>query len=154
MKRFLRLANGLLITASVMTILAPMSLLARSDDKTIIMRLEQEWLAAIKAHDISWFEQNFAEDCTEVSSGDGALKTKEQDIADFKADKTVFDSLEFSDLRFRAEGNTAIVNGITHIVGKDDQGQPFDVRLRFTDTWIKRNGRWQVWAAQHTRVRP
>jgi ketosteroid isomerase-like protein len=116
--------------------------------------LEHEWLDAIKTRNYAWFERNFSADCTEVSSGDGALKTKNQDIADFKADKTVFEMLEFEDLKVRVEGSAAVANGITHIVGHDEHGQKFDVRLRFTDTWIKRNGRWQVWAAQHTRVRP
>jgi len=124
------------------------------DDKTAITRLEHEWLGALKAYDYAWFERNFGSDCTEVSSGDGALKPKEQDIADFKADKTVFETVEFDDLKIRVEDNAAVANGVTHIVAHDEQGQRFDVRLRFTDTWIKRDGRWQVWAAQHTRIRP
>ena len=155
---------GLLMTALTMTIIggAGLNLMGDGrevspqidDDKAMITRLEHEWLEAIKAHNFAWFERNFASDCTEVNSGDGAIKTKAQDIADFKADKTVFETLEFEDLKVRVEGNAAVANGITHIIAHDDKGQKFDVRLRFTDTWIKRDGRWQVWAAQHTRVRP
>jgi ketosteroid isomerase-like protein len=126
----------------------------REDDKSTITRLEHEWLDAMKTHNYSWFERNFSADCTEVNSGNGALKAKDQDIADFKADTTVFDILEFEDLKVRVEGNAAVANGITHILAHDEQGQKFDVRLSFTDTWIKRDGRWQVWAAQHTRIRP
>jgi len=33
---------------------------------------------------------------------------------------------------------------------KDEQGKAFDRRTRFTDTFIKRDGRWQVWATQGT----
>jgi hypothetical protein len=29
---------------------------------------------------------------------------------------------------------------------------PFDVTLRFTDTYIKRDGRWQAWASQATMI--
>jgi hypothetical protein len=32
--------------------------------------------------------------------------------------------------------------------------RPCEVKLAFTDTYIKRDGRWQVWASQHTRIRP
>ena len=120
----------------------------------VILRLEKEWLQAMKSRDIAWFERNFASDCTEINSGNGQLKTKDQDIADFKTDKTVFETVEFADLRARVDGPAAVANGITHVVGHDEQGQKFDVRLAFTDTYILREGRWQVWAAQHTRVRP
>ena len=47
-----------------------------------------------------------------------------------------------------------IVTGMNHLRGHDEQGQGFDVRLSFTDTYIKRHGHWQAWASQHTRVRP
>jgi ketosteroid isomerase-like protein len=127
---------------------------SNEDDKAAILRIEQEWLQAMKNHDISWFERNFASDCTEINSGNGQLKTKEQGIADFKAEKTVFETVEFSDIKARVEGNAAVANGVTHVTGQDEQGQKFDVRIAFTDTYIRRGGRWQVWAAQHTRVRP
>src|SRR5256885_17260085 len=70
----------------------------REDNKATITRLEHEWLEAIKTRNYSWFERNFSVDCTEVNSGNGALKAKEEDIADFKADTTVFDILEVEDL--------------------------------------------------------
>ena len=46
-----------------------------------------------------------------------------------------------------------VVTGVNHIKGHDEHGQTFDVKLSFTDTYIKRHGRWQAWASQHTRVR-
>jgi hypothetical protein len=42
------------------------------------------------------------------------------------------------------------VTGVNHARGKDEQGKAFDQRFRFTDTFIKRDGRWQVWATQGT----
>jgi ketosteroid isomerase-like protein len=127
---------------------------ARLDDRMLLLQMEQEWVEAIKAGNAAWFERNFADDATEISSGSGTLKTKAADLADFKADKTVYESLKLSNLRIRIEGNAAVVTGTNRIRGHDEQGQAFDVRLAFTDTYIKRNGRWQVWAAQHTRIKP
>ena len=125
-----------------------------SDDKSALLRMEREWNGALRAHDVAWFERNLAADVTDVSSGDGTLHTKAEDIAALKADKTVYESLQLSDLRVRVEGGAGVVTGVNHICGRDAQGQAFDVRLSFTDTYIKRGGRWQVWASQHTRVRP
>ncbi len=125
-----------------------------TDDQKALLRMEHEWNEALKARDVAWFERNLAGDVTDTSSGDGALHTKEEDIAALKADKTVYESLELSDLRARVEGGAGVVTGVNHIKGRDEQGRPFDVRLSFTDTYVKRGGRWQVWASQHTRVRP
>jgi len=128
---------------------------ARSrDDGSALLRTEREWDEALKAHDVAWFERNLAGDFTDVGSGNGTLHTKAQEVEALKADKTVYESLELSDLRARVEGSAGVVTGVNHIKGRDEQGQPFDVRLSFTDTYIRRDGRWQVWASQHTRVRP
>ena len=128
---------------------------ARSrDDGSALIRMEHEWNKALRTRDAAWFERNLAHDVTDISSGNGALHTKAEDIEALKADKTVYESLELSDLRARVEGSAGVVTGVNHIRGRDEQGQPFDVRLSFTDTYIRRGGRWQVWASQHTRVRP
>jgi len=130
-------------------------MLAQSNtDQTSVLELERQWNNALKNHDVAWIEKNFANDITDTSSGNGALHSKTEDIAMMKADKTVYEILELSDLKARVEGNAGIVTGINHLKGHDETGQEFDIRLAFTDTYIKRDGRWQVWASQHTRVKP
>jgi hypothetical protein len=39
--------------------------------------------------------------------------------------------------------NGAVMGGVARVRGVDD-GQAYDVRLRFSDIWAKRNGKWQV----------
>ena len=146
------LAISLLIIASSALVISKAG--HPPDDESILLQMEREWNEALKTRNAAWFEKNLSSDVTDISSGNGALHTKTEDIAALKADKTVYESLELSDLQVRVEGNAGIVTGINHIKGRDEQGQAFDVRLRFTDTYIKRDGRWQVWATQHTRVRP
>ncbi|MDQ3743896.1 MAG: nuclear transport factor 2 family protein, partial [Acidobacteriota bacterium] len=107
-------------------------------EQSLLLRLEREWNEALRTRDVAWFERNLAGDVTDISSGNGALHTKTEDIAALKADKTVYESLELSDLKARVEGSAGIVTGVNHIKGHDDQGQAFDVRLSFTDTYIKR----------------
>lgn len=48
------------------------------------------------------------------------------------------------------EGDAAVVTGVNHVRGKEADGKPFDRRIRFADTYIKQDGRWQVWATQGT----
>jgi len=78
--------------------------------------------------------------------------TKAQAVADARSNGTTLQSLDLSDLNVRTEGNTAIVTGINRVVGRDAQGKSIDRRVRFTDVFIKRDGRWQVWATQGTTI--
>ena len=115
------------------------SALAQSNsDQSFLLDLERQWNQALKTHDAAWVEKNFAADVTDISSGNGALHSKAEDVEMMKADKTVYESLELSDLKARVEGNAGIVTGINHLKGRDETGQEFDLRLAFTDTYIKR----------------
>jgi ketosteroid isomerase-like protein len=114
--------------------------------------MELDWNNADKNRDTGWFERNFATDYSSVSSRNGKLSTKAEDIADSKADKRVVESIDLSDVNVRIDRNTAVVTGVNHVLGRDDKGQPMDYRSRFTDTFIKRDGRWQAWATQGTRI--
>ncbi len=122
------------------------------NDGGVLLYMEHEWNDASKRKDVSWFERNYADDASDISSRTGALHSKAEEIASMQTDKTVLESLELSDLDVRVEGNTAIVTGINHVKGRDEQGQPFARRTRFTDTFIKRDGRWQVRATQGTLI--
>jgi ketosteroid isomerase-like protein len=53
----------------------------------------------------------------------------------------------------RVEGGNGVVTGISHVKGKDDKGASFDRTVRFTDTFVKRDGRWMVWASQGTEIK-
>ena len=122
------------------------------DDAGVLAYMEREWNDAALTHTRAWFERNYAFDASDVSSRTGGIMTKAQAVADAGTDKTAFKSLDLSDLNIRVEGNNAIVTGINHEMGSDAQGKAFDRRVRFTDTYIKRDGRWQVWATQGTTI--
>ena len=122
------------------------------DEYMTLGYLEHDWNDAALKKDKSWFDKYYASDYTSVSSKDGAMMTKAEDIADIMKPSGGDDWNELSELNVRMEGNTAIVVGVNHVKGKDDKGVAFDRKIRFTDTWIKRDGRWQAWATQGTRM--
>jgi ketosteroid isomerase-like protein len=122
------------------------------DEYAALEYMEHDWNTAYKSRDIGWFERNFASDYSSVASRTARLTNKAEDIAELKTDKSVIDWAEVSDMNVRVDGNTAVVTGVNHIKGKDENGQPMDRKLRFTDTFIKRDGRWQVWATQGTKM--
>ena len=119
-------------------------------DGAVLQYMEREWNEASVKRDFGWMEKNYAPFAFEVSSRTGKLENKAQSIESAKSDKSVLESLELSDLITRVDGNTAVVTGVNHVKGKDAAGKPIDRKVRFTDVFVKRDGRWMVWATQGT----
>ncbi len=122
------------------------------DDYGVLMYMERDWNNAALKRDMAWFEKNFAADYTSISSRSATLMNKAEDMADTKNDKSVVETNALSEMNVRIDGNMAVVTGVNHVKGRDEKNQPLDIRVRFTDTYIKRDGRWQVWATQGTRI--
>jgi ketosteroid isomerase-like protein len=121
------------------------------DDYDTIGYLEQAWNDAAMTGNKKWFEDNYASDFSSISSTDGALTNRAQELASFGKDKIT--SAETTNMNIRIEGNTAAVTGVYHIKGTDEKGAAFDHRMRYTDVWIKRDGRWQAWTSQGTLIK-
>lgn len=123
------------------------------DDGAMLLYMEQEWNDADIAKNAGWYERNYSDDATDVSSRTGALTGKTENVQDMKTSKRTFEWAELSETRVRMDGNTGIVTGVNHVKGRDDKGVAFDRWVRFTDTFVKRDGRWLVWATQGTEVK-
>ena len=117
-----------------------------------LLYMELEWAEADQKGDLAWFERNLADNYSGVSSRTGKLTTKADEIADIKNRKDVFASVAASDMQVRVEGNTGVVTGVYHMKGRDEKGQPLDRRIRYTDVYVKRDGRWLALAAQGTLI--
>ena len=121
-------------------------------DEGQLLYMEMEWADADQKGDAAWFERNFADNYSGISSRTGKLNTKADDLADIRSRKEVVDSAVASDMQVRVDGNTGIVTGIYHTKGRDERGQPFDRRIRYTDVYVKRDGRWLAVASQGTPI--
>jgi hypothetical protein len=121
-------------------------------DEQQLEYLEQDWNDATMRHDAGWTERNYASFASDISSLTGGLENKMEAVASARSSKIVWDVLELSDVEARVEGDAAVVTGVNHVRGKDADGKAFDRRIRFTDTFIKKDGRWQVWATQGTTI--
>jgi ketosteroid isomerase-like protein len=122
------------------------------DDIGQLYYLEREWNDAIRNKDAAWVERNYARDATDISALNGAIWGKAQALADIRSDTRVYEVVETSEMSARLDGNTAIVTGIFHIKGRTERNEAFERRSRYTDVWIKRDGRWQMWASQGTLI--
>jgi len=80
----------------------------------------------------------------------GRVTGKAQDKTDLSSNDLKFQSMELSDLTVHVYGNTAVAAGTNTLKGTY-KGQDISGKYRFTDTWVKRNGKWQVAASQSTK---
>jgi hypothetical protein len=121
-------------------------------DQDQLAYMEGEWNDATVKHDGDWMDRNYASFASDVSSRTGSIASKAEAVAGARTDKFIYDALELSDVGIRIEGDVGVVTGVNHVRGKDADGKAVDRRVRFTDTFIKRDGRWQVWATQGTTI--
>jgi len=108
-------------------------------------RLSQAWVDG----DRQFIESVLADDWS-VTDLTGCVLTKGEVLREaFGSDERQVASMEIDDIRVRSFGDWAIVTGRTQAAG-EYQGQTIEVKLRFTDVFALRDGRWQAIASQAT----
>jgi ketosteroid isomerase-like protein len=121
------------------------------NDAGVLLYMTRDWNDAVRGRDAAWMERNLTDDMT-ITRSAGSLMTKAEWIAGMRSDRTTVESLELSDVAVRVDGNVAVVTGVNRLRGRDAQGNAIDRRGRFTSTYVKRDGRWLMWAAQSTPI--
>lgn len=137
------------ILKRVLSILAVLCLCHCSADKDqkeserYILESERQWAESVASGDTSAIERILADDFVGVDPK-GHLYSKQQMIADTRNAPKHFVSNRLNDVKVRFYGDTAIAQGSeTWEKRTSERG-----RFVWTDTWIRRNGRWQIVAAE------
>ncbi len=134
------------------TAVAQESRWASADDKTAkyMVDMERKWAEGVCA-DNGVVAGLLAEDFQGTSTK-GEHYTKADELKDEKSVRTARDcGLDEAKVRFFGD-SLAIVYGHEHAVGKDKSQPNAKVCQAWTDTWLKRDGKWQIIAAQDNRV--
>ncbi|MBV8146082.1 MAG: nuclear transport factor 2 family protein [Gammaproteobacteria bacterium] len=111
-----------------------------------ILQLEKEGVEAGPRGDIGAFERVASDDYVIVDV-DGSLRTKQEEIENFRKEKQTAQTMD--NVKVRVNGDAAVVVGRFTIAGTYD-GEPNNVAGRFTDVWFKRGGRWRLVSSQNT----
>ena len=109
-----------------------------------ITQLTKQWSQVFANKDFDHLKRIWADDFSYTMPG-GIISDKKTGLANV-ADKS--DTITSAGLvAFKAHvysKNLAIGNGDHHEAGKDKDGKPFSRKFRFTNVWVRRNGKWQV----------
>ncbi|HET6671143.1 MAG TPA: DUF4440 domain-containing protein [Pyrinomonadaceae bacterium] len=123
-----------------------------NQDEQALRRLEDEWLGSYLRGDKATFDRIVADDFTGTDES-ATLRNKMQERELLQPPSpSIKTSLTNDDLRVRIYGDAAIVTG--RIVAKIQPSGQSDIvfQSRFTDTFLRRQGHWQVASRHYSRL--
>ena len=125
--------------------------LAQTPAEQEVLQFEREACKAFLEADVAALERVLTPEFT-LTLSNGEVSTRADEINELRSGKVHYDVFENYDMLARLYGNdTAVVLGKTRVKGTAD-GKPFDRVVQFTDTLIKRDGRWQLAAGHVSRI--
>ena len=108
------------------------------------IQLEDQWTTALVKRDAATFERLLApkfvytENASVMNRGEVIKSVNGPDRVEWARNEG---------LRVHDFGDVQVITGVLHLRGRGKSGA-FDRRYQFTDTWQRRDGRWQIIAAQ------
>ena len=132
--------------------LALVFLLSQVDASAVtreLTRIEQQLATTYKKGDCDGWAAMLAPDWSVIHIT-GEVITRAQAVATCKSGETPIASVEIDDLSVRVFGDAAVVTGRT--TATTAGRSPITVRLRFTDVFVRRSGKWLVVASHATRL--
>lgn len=121
---------------------------ALTESEQEVRKLEREWLNAYEQRDVDAMNQIVADDF-KLTRSNGSVQTKSDILEQLKSPGPLM-KLSTEEVQSRVDGDAVILTG-RFVARSAEDGQ---VRLRalYTDTYVKRNGKWQVLSSQMSRV--
>ena len=112
-----------------------------------IRSLETKLADAYRMRQVDAFASMLDDDFV-ITFEDGTVYGKTGYLSFSASPGTRVDVSEMPEMKIRLHGHTAIVTGAYHERGETN-GQPFDYHDRFTDVWMKEDGKWRLVASHY-----
>jgi ketosteroid isomerase-like protein len=112
--------------------------------------LENSWGEAVIKRDTAYLEKLYAAEYRFVDPG-GGVADRAKDIGDTKAGVFKLSAFKLDEIKVHQYGIVVVVTGSNALTATAD-GKDASGVYRFTDVFVKRDGRWQCVATQATRV--
>ena len=125
---------------------------AAAATRALLAAQADRWDKSIIAKDRAAIEANMAADFRNID-GNGAVADKVTFVRDLMDKDLQIDPYTVEDFDMRFYGDTALLSGRTRMTGRY-QAKPFTSHYRYIDTYVRRDGRWQVVSVQITKIAP
>jgi ketosteroid isomerase-like protein len=116
-----------------------------------LIKLENDWNDAMVKRDMAALNRVMADDWT-IIDPDGVIETKAEYLASIKSGETVLTSAVGDQWNVRVYGDAAVVLDRWTTKGQY-KGMDVSGQYRYTDTWVKKAGRWQCVATAGSKIR-
>jgi ketosteroid isomerase-like protein len=143
----------LIIASSILSLAeqAQQSKLTKAEEE--VRKLERQWLDAYEQNNSESMDRIVADDFT-ITFPNGAIQTKPQVMAMIKTPRRAGQPrMRFftEDVQSRTYGDTVILMGRV-ITEYEREGKTVKEQSRYTDTYVRRSGQWQVVASHLSNV--
>jgi ketosteroid isomerase-like protein len=118
---------------------------SQSEAERYIAESERQWAASVANGDTAVIERILADDFVGVDI-DGSHYDKAKAVADTRESPKEFLSNHLNEVKIRFYGDAAVAQGNESWERRSEI--PKRGRFVWTDTWIRRNGKWQIVAAE------
>lgn len=136
-----------IVAASHIFLAGPVACFAAPSPEEDALQFERDCCKAFQEADTATLEKMLTHDFT-LTLSNGEVSSRADEMGELRSGKVHYDIFENAGMKVRLYGNdTAVVIGQTRVKGTSD-GKAFDHTVQFTDTLVKRDGRWQI-AAGH-----
>lgn len=136
--------------AALLALLVVPALQAGDDEKAILDAQDRRW-ALTAGGDLDELEAMLTDDMNYTHSS-AAVDTKAQFLDSLRSGRVRYVSIEPEGKRVvRVYGDAAVVQGVAHVLVKVPD-RDIDVRLRFTELFVKQDGAWKMALWHSTRV--
>ena len=115
------------------------------------MKLYAQWDEALVKADVATLNKLYADEAR-LTSPEGKLETKADFVGQVKSGEYKVANPSTTELQVHLHGETAVATCVWKAT-ETIKGEKIAGHYRFTDVWVKRDGRWQVVASQGTPVK-
>jgi ketosteroid isomerase-like protein len=127
------------------------AILAQTQTRSVeqeLIKLETEWVDAAVKHDVTTIDKMLADEF--IMTFDGTVFTKAELLEYIKSYEELA-SLVTDEWKVRVYGDAAVVTARNTRKVKSE-GKEVTSQDRFTDTWIRQDGRWKCVAAHNSTI--
>jgi hypothetical protein len=113
-----------------------------------LMSLENNWAVALTKSDVATLDSIFADTYADTDES-GQRSDKQAVLSALRSGDLKIQTIKLSNMKVYDYGEAAVVTGNAEQVG-NFKHQPLAKGIIFTDTFVRRNGRWQAVASHRS----
>lgn len=123
---------------------------SQSKTEKAIQNLEHQRFEAMTTKNIDFLQNVLADDLSYTHSN-GLTEDKTAHLENIRTGKLQYRSIQPEEMKLRIHRRSAIGTGIVNVTGVLNEKE-FNIRLRYTDVYVKEKGKWRLVAWQSLKL--